>query len=143
MLVSGAAISNQQSMKLHLLLALLVSASLALGAKKPAPSKTIEADIVIFGGTSGGVAAAVQAKRMGKSVVIAEWTQHLGGLTTGGLRRTAARCSFVVATADGADGQEPCRREGEIKMGTKHTAHLPADRLSMPVLNQLSTASAP
>ncbi len=74
-------------MKLRLLLALLVSATVALGAKKPA-SKIIEADIVIFGGTSGGVAAAVQAKRMGKSVVIAEWTQHLGGLTTGGLGAT-------------------------------------------------------
>jgi hypothetical protein len=47
-----------------------------------------EADIVIFGGTSGGIAAAVQAKRMGKSVAICEWTQHLGGLTTGGLGAT-------------------------------------------------------
>jgi hypothetical protein len=51
-------------------------------------AETIEADIVVFGGTSGGIAAAVQAKRMGKSVVIAEWTNHLGGLTTGGLGAT-------------------------------------------------------
>ena len=33
---------------------------------------------------SGG-AAAVQARRMGKTAVIAEWSQHLGGLTTGGV----------------------------------------------------------
>ena len=69
-------------MKLHFLPALLTS-SLALSA-----AEIIEADIVIFGGTSGGVAAAVQAKRMGKTAVIAEWTQHLGGLTTGGLGAT-------------------------------------------------------
>lgn len=53
-----------------------------------ARAEVVEADIVVFGGTSSGVAAAVQARRMGKSVVIAEWTQHLGGLTTGGLGAT-------------------------------------------------------
>jgi hypothetical protein len=53
-----------------------------------AHAEVIEADIVIFGGTSGGVAAAVQARRMGKTAVIAEWTPHLGGLTTGGLGAT-------------------------------------------------------
>ena len=33
-------------------------------------------DIVIYGGTSGGIAAAVQAKRMGKSVVLIEPTSR-------------------------------------------------------------------
>lgn len=45
-------------------------------------------DIVVYGGTSAGVAAAVQAKRMGKSVVIIEPSDRLGGLTTGGLGQT-------------------------------------------------------
>src|ERR1700726_4726818 len=53
-----------------------------------ARAEVVESDIVIFGGTSGGVAAAVQARRMGKTAVIAEWTPHLGGLTTGGLGAT-------------------------------------------------------
>lgn len=53
-----------------------------------ARGEVIETDIAIFGGTSSGVAAAVQAKRQGKTVVIAEWSQHLGGLTTGGLGAT-------------------------------------------------------
>src|SRR5688500_15404486 len=44
--------------------------------------------IVIYGGTSGGVAAAVQGARMGKRCVLIEPTQHLGGLTTGGLGAT-------------------------------------------------------
>lgn len=45
----------------------------------------IESDICIYGGTSGGVAAAVQAARMGRKVVIAEPGMHLGGMTSGGL----------------------------------------------------------
>src|SRR4051812_50118237 len=45
-------------------------------------------DIVIYGGTSGGVSAAIQAARMGKSAVLVEPSQFLGGLTTGGLGAT-------------------------------------------------------
>ena len=44
-----------------------------------------EADVCVFGGTSGGVSAAVQVARMGKSVVLAEPGRHLGGMTSGGL----------------------------------------------------------
>lgn len=45
-------------------------------------------DIVIYGGTSAGVVAAVQAKKMGKSAIIIEPTDRIGGLTTGGLGQT-------------------------------------------------------
>lgn len=45
-------------------------------------------DIVIYGGTSGGVTAAIQAARMGKTAVLIEPTKFLGGLTTGGLGDT-------------------------------------------------------
>ncbi|MBQ4915301.1 FAD-dependent oxidoreductase [Maribacter sp. MMG018] len=45
-------------------------------------------DIVVYGGTSAGVAAAIQSSRMGKSVVLIEPTNRLGGLTTGGLGQT-------------------------------------------------------
>src|SRR5688572_5017093 len=45
-------------------------------------------DLVIYGGTSGGIAAAIQAARMGKTAVLIEPTRHLGGLTTGGLGAT-------------------------------------------------------
>ncbi len=48
-------------------------------------AEVIESDICVYGGTSGGVAAAVQGARMGKSVVIAEPGRHLGGMTSGGL----------------------------------------------------------
>ncbi|WP_197454350.1 FAD-dependent oxidoreductase [Stieleria varia] len=45
-------------------------------------------DLVIYGGTSAGIAAAVQAKRMGMSVVVIEPSDRVGGLTTGGLGQT-------------------------------------------------------
>ena len=48
----------------------------------------METDVCVFGGTSGGIAAAIQAARMGKSAVIAEPAKYLGGLTTGGLGAT-------------------------------------------------------
>src|SRR5690554_1740912 len=51
-------------------------------------SQTRSYDIVIYGGTSAGVAAAIQSSRMGKSVVLIEPSEHLGGLTTGGLGAT-------------------------------------------------------
>ena len=45
-------------------------------------------DIVIYGATSGGIAAAVQAKRLGKTVLLIEPSSRIGGLTTGGLGQT-------------------------------------------------------
>ena len=47
-----------------------------------------EYDIVIYGGTSAGIAAAIQSSRMGKTVVLIEPTTRIGGLTTGGLGQT-------------------------------------------------------
>jgi hypothetical protein len=45
-------------------------------------------DVVVYGGTSAGVAAAVQVHRMGHTVVIVEPTDRLGGLSSGGLGQT-------------------------------------------------------
>ncbi|MCA9054917.1 MAG: FAD-dependent oxidoreductase [Planctomycetaceae bacterium] len=44
-----------------------------------------EADVCVYGATSGGVVAAVQAARMGRSVILVEPGRHLGGMTSGGL----------------------------------------------------------
>jgi FAD dependent oxidoreductase len=48
----------------------------------------VESDVCVYGGTSGGVAAVVQATRMGKTVSLAVFDTHLGGLTSGGLGAT-------------------------------------------------------
>jgi hypothetical protein len=42
-------------------------------------------DVVVYGGTSAGVAAALQVSRMGKTVVLIEPTKQIGGLTSSGL----------------------------------------------------------
>lgn len=51
-------------------------------------TSTVDFDICIYGATSGGIAAAIQAKRMGKSVLLLEPNDRIGGLTTGGLGQT-------------------------------------------------------
>ena len=43
------------------------------------------ADVIIYGGTSAAITAAVQVSRMGKSVIVVSPDQHLGGLSSGGL----------------------------------------------------------
>src|SRR5690348_8190588 len=47
-----------------------------------------EYDLVVYGGTPGGITTAVQAARMGKSSVLIEPGKHLGGMTSGGLGAT-------------------------------------------------------
>jgi hypothetical protein len=51
----------------------------------PLLAATVESDVCIFGGTSAGVIAAVQAATMGKTAVVVEPGKHLGGLTASGL----------------------------------------------------------
>ncbi|MGH9631321.1 MAG: FAD-dependent oxidoreductase [Bryobacteraceae bacterium] len=54
------------------------------------------ADIVVYGGTSAGIASAIQAARMGKSVLVLEPGTHIGGLTTGGLSWTDIGNKHVI-----------------------------------------------
>ena len=51
-------------------------------------SKTRSFDVAVYGGTPTGVAAAVQAARMGKSVALLSFNGFVGGLTSGGLTAT-------------------------------------------------------
>ncbi|MBT8298083.1 MAG: FAD-dependent oxidoreductase [Maribacter sp.] len=54
------------------------------------------ADVIIYGGTSAGISAAIQTARLGKSVVLIEPTNRLGGLTTGGLGQTDIGNKHVI-----------------------------------------------
>ncbi len=60
-------------------LRILLCLSAALGAEP------VSRDIVVYGGTSGGITAAIQAAQDGRSVVLVSPAKHLGGLTTSGL----------------------------------------------------------
>ncbi len=54
-------------------------------ALQASAQKTFEADVIIYGGTSAAITAAVQIKKLNKSVIIVSPDLHLGGLSSGGL----------------------------------------------------------
>lgn len=69
-------------MRKHFLLAASV---LAVALSPYAAAQPRQADIVIYGCTAGGVIAAVEARRLGRSVTLVCRDAYLGGMTTNGL----------------------------------------------------------
>ena len=67
----------------HLRILLIALATLLAGCQTTRVSQA--SDIVVYGDASGGVTAAVQAARMGKSVTLVSQYGHLGGMTSSGL----------------------------------------------------------
>ena len=55
---------------------------------EPGEPKVIACDVLVYGGTPTGVAAAIQAGDMGKKVLLLSFNHHVGGLTSGGLTAT-------------------------------------------------------
>ncbi|MEO2001100.1 MAG: FAD-dependent oxidoreductase, partial [Pirellulales bacterium] len=47
---------------------------------QPGPSKSLECDLAVYGGTPAGVAAAIQAAKMGKKVLFFSFNKQVGGL---------------------------------------------------------------
>ena len=52
---------------------------------EPGEPKVIACDVLVYGGTPAGVAAAIQAGDMDKKVLLLSFNHHVGGLTSGGL----------------------------------------------------------
>lgn len=73
-----------------LLLVLLLSFSTLIFAQ------TEKYDLVVYGGTAAAVTAAVQARQMGKTVIIVSPDKHLGGLSSGGLGFTDTGNKAVI-----------------------------------------------
>ncbi|MCF8225944.1 MAG: FAD-dependent oxidoreductase [Bacteroidales bacterium] len=71
---------------ISLFLSFFLVLTLYMGCERAYTTK--DYDIIIYGGTSAGVSAAIQASRMDKSVLLIETTNRIGGLTTGGLGQT-------------------------------------------------------
>ena len=61
-----------------------------------APGPDPSFDVVIYGGTSAAITAAVQTARMGNSVVVVSPDVHLGGLSSGGLGWTDSGRKEVI-----------------------------------------------
>ena len=75
---------NLKTRALAIFLVLLIA---NIACKQPiAEQKTY--DLVIYGATSAGIAAAIQAARMDHSVILISPEARIGGLTTGGLGQT-------------------------------------------------------
>jgi len=62
--------------------------ALLLAAMSLRAAELVEVDVCVYGGTSGGIAATIQAARMNKRAILLEFDNHIGGLTTGGLGAT-------------------------------------------------------
>jgi flavin-dependent dehydrogenase len=58
-----------------------------LNAQQAESRDVVHADVCVYGGTPGGITAAISAAREGASVVLLEQTKHVGGLSTSGLNR--------------------------------------------------------
>jgi len=74
----------------------LLACLLALPALLPAQTTPPIYDVVVYGGTSAAIIAAVQAKKMGKTVIVVSPDQHLGGLSSGGLGWTDSGDKSVI-----------------------------------------------
>ena len=79
-----------------MLRSLLATLTLALAVTGVSVRAAAAYDLVIYGGTAGAVTAAVQAKKMGKSVIIVSPDKHLGGLSAGGLGFTDTGDKSVI-----------------------------------------------
>ena len=71
------------------LLFLLFFPTLVFGQK-------IQADVIVYGGTSAAIISAVQVVKMGKTVIVVSPDKHLGGLTSGGLGFTDTGNKSVI-----------------------------------------------
>ncbi len=80
----------------YALLTFLATALLWSCQPKQSTAPVFEADVIIYGGTSAAVIAAVEVSQSGKSVLIVSPDKHLGGLTSGGLGYTDTGNKSVI-----------------------------------------------
>ena len=74
----------------------VLALSILIFSQRASAAEAFTADLVIYGGTSAGVIAAVQAKKLGKSVIVVGPDKHLGGLSSGGLGFTDTGNKAVI-----------------------------------------------
>src|SRR5215475_7496087 len=93
--------------------------------------QTKKFDLVVYGGTAGGVMTAVSAAREGLTVAILEPGGHLGGMVTGGLSRT----DFGKKEVIGGIALEFYQRAGK-KYG-REIEWMPEPRVAEEILNEM------
>ena len=80
------------------LVSLFILSILIFGCSSPEESNQneFESDVIIYGGTSGAVTAAVEVAQSGKSVIMVSPDIHLGGLSSSGLGFTDTGNKSVI-----------------------------------------------
>jgi len=66
------------------------------GCQNKISDNEYKADVIVYGGTSSAVTAAVQVVKMGNSVIMVSPDKHLGGLTSSGLGYTDTGNKAVI-----------------------------------------------
>jgi hypothetical protein len=79
-----------------ILILMLVLASSCENREKTGDDKYFSADVVVYGGNSSAVIAAIQASRMGRQVILVSPDKHLGGLSASGLGWTDTGNKAVI-----------------------------------------------
>lgn len=97
---------NRHAKWIVALVCLLVSWQHSGHAQTGSERETDRCEILVYGGTAGGVVAAVQAARLGKQVLLIEPGRHVGGMTSGGLGAT----DFKIPEAVGGIARDFYRR---------------------------------
>lgn len=70
--------------------AVLLSAAFLYSGSGQAQALCNSSGVLVYGGTPGGIMAAIQAARLGKKVTLLEPTAHVGGMMANGLTKTDA-----------------------------------------------------
>ena len=79
------------------ILAIFFLTSIFYGCNSPQKNEnSFSADVIIYGGTSGAITAAVEVIQSGKSVIVVSPDKHLGGLSAGGLGYTDTGNKSVI-----------------------------------------------
>ena len=111
---------------LHWLSACVTLLTLVATSMNAAERETeLTCDVLIYGGTPGGIAAAVAAGRLGHSVVLTEYEDHIGGIVSNGLtnadigKRQAVGGLFYEFTRQVVDYYEEFDRDNTDRPNVK------------------------
>jgi hypothetical protein len=77
-------------------LIMLILLVISFESCKHTDKSIIKADVIIYGGTSAAITAAVEVVKSGKSVIVVSPDKHLGGLSAGGLGYTDTGNKSVI-----------------------------------------------
>ncbi|HPE75265.1 MAG TPA: FAD-dependent oxidoreductase [Draconibacterium sp.] len=79
------------------ILAIILFTSIFFACNTPQKNENkFSADVIIYGGTSGAITAAVEVVQSGKTVIVVSPDNHLGGLSAGGLGYTDTGNKSVI-----------------------------------------------